>query len=258
LLTARLTSSLNGMADSLLRRSGLRRRIKLILVCGPWGSGTTAVAGMLAALGARGFGPYYLTFDPRTPNSYEFNPFRETVLRHACERTVTLKPTGARARRSDLRALHRRIEREEFGSYDVRGTVPVFFKYPLSALMIPDICEAFDTRLIYVVRPLEEIEQTRRRRGWGMQFGRAGAEILYAAMHRAAEAQSTPVLEIDFRRLVASRGEQANELAQFAGLTPTAQSLKEAVQFVRSEGSVGPNAHPNNSRTNNWTIRFQV
>jgi hypothetical protein len=43
--------------------------MKLLLVCGPFGSGTTAVAGLLARLGAIGFGPYYQPADERTPTA---------------------------------------------------------------------------------------------------------------------------------------------------------------------------------------------
>jgi hypothetical protein len=203
---------------------------------------------MLAALGAEGFGPYYATSDPRTQNSYEFNAFREIILRHASEGRVALKPNTPPAR-SALRLLHRRIEQQEFGSYEVGGTVPVFFKYPLSALLIPEICETFDTHLVYVIRPLEDIEHTRQRRGWGWQFGGVGAEILYKAMHRAAPLQSHPILEVDFPALLLNRAHHARELAHFAGLMPSVESLQAAVDSVRSENKTGPGIHSNSSRT---------
>jgi hypothetical protein len=204
---------------------------------------------MLSALGAQGFGPYYVTSDLRTQTSFEFTAFRETVLRHASEGTVARTSDSARAVRISLRLLHRRIERQEFGPYESRGSVPVFFKYPLSALLIPQICQTFDTRLVYVVRPLEDIEQTRRRRGWGWQFGRAGAEILYREMLSAAQSQSHPILEIDYPRLLASRTAQARELAHFAGLTPSARSLEDAIQFIRSADAPDLSAHSSNSCT---------
>lgn len=42
--------------------------MKLLLVCGPYDSGTSAAAGLLANLGAVGLGPYHRTNDPRTLN----------------------------------------------------------------------------------------------------------------------------------------------------------------------------------------------
>ena len=56
-----------------------RPRLKVILVCGPFGSGTSVVAGLLDRMGAFGLGPYFETDDPKTANSYESVPFRETI-----------------------------------------------------------------------------------------------------------------------------------------------------------------------------------
>ena len=49
--------------------------IKLILVCGPFGSGTTAVAGVLAGLGLPGIEPF-VSNDEHTPNTFESIAFR--------------------------------------------------------------------------------------------------------------------------------------------------------------------------------------
>ena len=114
--------------------------MKLLLVCGPWGSGTTAVAGLLERLGAVGFGRYFHTRDPRTPNSYEFLPFRELVARFASESTVSLRDGVAEEVQAALRDFRRRIERHEFGPYDSATSPPIFLKYPLSALVVPQIC----------------------------------------------------------------------------------------------------------------------
>jgi hypothetical protein len=45
--------------------------MKLILVTGPWSSGTTAVAGMLHEMGLNGIAPFFQTNDERTKNSFE-------------------------------------------------------------------------------------------------------------------------------------------------------------------------------------------
>ena len=61
--------------------------MKVLLICGPYGSGTSAVAGMLANLGAMGLGPYWQTNDPRTPDSYELLAFKEMLLELISEET---------------------------------------------------------------------------------------------------------------------------------------------------------------------------
>jgi hypothetical protein len=62
--------------------------IRALLVSEPWGCGTTAVAGLVARLGAASFRPHFSSHDPRTPITYEFVPFRDAVRRHdgSCNR----------------------------------------------------------------------------------------------------------------------------------------------------------------------------
>jgi hypothetical protein len=219
------------------RMKPLRRvlRIKLLLICGPWGSGTTAVAGMVARLGAQGFGPYLRTPDERTPVSYEFIHFRATILRYASEDTLAARPGGAEAALDGMRDLHRRIELQEFGPYDPRGPAPIFFKYPLSALLLPQICAVFDTLLIYVMRPLEHIERTRLRRKWRASEGRAGAEIIYQAMDDFKRLQSHPTLTVNYADLLARPADCATEISRFAALEPDPVSFKEAIAFVQPQ-----------------------
>jgi tetratricopeptide (TPR) repeat protein len=137
-----------------------RARLNVILICGPWGSGTSVVAGLLDRLGAFGLAPYFETKDLKTANSYESMPFREIILRYASQPSLSLIPCAPGALQSDLQSLQTRIEEQEFGPYDLHSPKPIFLKYPLSALLIPQICEVFDTKLIYVIRPLEDIART--------------------------------------------------------------------------------------------------
>jgi hypothetical protein len=141
--------------------------MKLLLVCGPFGSGTTAVAGLLARLGAVGFGPYYQPADERTPNSHELIAFRDLMLTLASEETTTL-PQGIDVKTA-LYTFRDRIANQEFGAYGSSAGIPIFPKHPLSALILPQLCAAFETRLIYLVRPVRDIEASRRRRKWGAQ-----------------------------------------------------------------------------------------
>ena len=154
--------------------------MKLLLICGPWGSGTSVVAGLLERLGAIGFGPYAITIDERTANSYELNAFRDSVQAFASEQTLSLKP-GIDVT-AELRKFHDRIVNQELGPYDDKSGRPIFLKYPLSALVIPQICQVFETRLIYVLRPPRDIEATRMRRMWSQQFGAKGSEVIYSRM----------------------------------------------------------------------------
>jgi hypothetical protein len=221
------------VVDWLDARVTLGRRVKLILVCGAWGAGTSAVAGMLANLGAQGFGAYLLLSDPRTPVTYEFIPFRDMIRRLVSERAVVLLLGAEKVAPIALRRFQRRIKNQEFGPYDIRGSVPIFLKYPASALLLPQICSVFDTRLIYVTRSLDDIERTRMRRKWPRQFGRAGAEIIYSAMNRFELLHPHRILKLSFADLTDAPAKCAQALAHFAGLEPDPIALKRAVDFIR-------------------------
>ena len=204
--------------------------LEIVLVCGPWSSGTTAVAGVLARLGVKGLPPYLGTVDERTPNSHESVAFRSVIDEVASESTVavTASPQVLRER---LRAFGERVQRQEHGAY---GGGPLFFKYPLSALVIPAICEVFPTRLIYVLRPIQDIEATRARRNWGLHTGAQGAHILYGAMFSALVEQRIPMpLMIRFVELLEDPASATREIARFVGLDVGPQRLDAAAAFVR-------------------------
>ena len=103
-------------------------------------------------MGAFGIGPYLLTTDTKTRNSYKSIPFAKVINPYISGETLAFKPGAQEAVRSDLQNLRRRIEQQEFGPYDIRSSKVIFFKNQAAALFIPEICEVFDLKLIYVVR----------------------------------------------------------------------------------------------------------
>src|SRR5438132_2951901 len=100
--------------------------MKLLLVCGPWCSGTTTVAGLLERLGAIGFGPYVQINDSKRPNSYEFIPFRDTLQAFVSLRTLSPVPNSEQDLKSGLQMLRARMENQEFGAYDPNSRLPIF------------------------------------------------------------------------------------------------------------------------------------
>ncbi len=206
--------------------------MKTLLVSGPWGSGTTAVAGLLARLGAVGFGPYLASNDPRTQNTYEFLPFREIVRRYVSVPELSFREPGPGAAEGELRELRSRIERQEFGPYRNAPASPIFLKSPPSALLLPQICRVFDVHLICVMRPLEQIEQSRLRRGWPAVHGRLGAEVIYRHIAGALDSLACPYLRIDYSDVVTSPAETVRRLGQFASLGTTPEQTRQAVDFV--------------------------
>lgn len=208
--------------------------MKLILVCGPWSSGTTAVSGMLDQLGLDGVGPFFRTNDALTKNSFESIAFRAVINQLASEGTLKLKlpPKETLAALQNFRV--QLVERsEEHQAQTGAEASPIFLKYPLSALLIPQICKVFDTRLIYVLRPTAAIEATRARRNWPGNYGALGANILYSKMFQVMVDLAIPTLMVRYPELLAAPLQHAKQLAQYCGLSTDAAKLKAAAQFVR-------------------------
>jgi len=206
------------------------------VVCGPFGSGTSAVAGLLDRLGAIGFGPYFRTNDERTPNSFELLPFRETVQALVSEETLSLG-NGARDRAPAVfEQLRARIENQELGHYDSRRDNPIFLKYPPAALLIPELGEAFAAKFIYVLRPIEEIEETRRRRNWPSRFGAPAANAIYARMFDALVKSTYPTLVLRYSELLGDPLKAARAVASFAAIPAGSKRLHDAAAFIRQAG----------------------
>ncbi|MBC8127846.1 MAG: hypothetical protein H8M99_11960 [Gloeobacteraceae cyanobacterium ES-bin-144] len=148
-------------------------RPKLLLVCGTWGGGTTALAGMLAALGIKSPVPLHGVTDERTMNTFESILFREAVMSVVSEEFMKLTVSRADALQSMIAFRDRLLEQQQREGWLDDGK-PIFLKYPLSALLIPELCQVFETRLIYVIRPLKDVEASRRRRGWPANAGEKG------------------------------------------------------------------------------------
>lgn len=205
--------------------------MQLILVCGPWSSGTTIVASMLEQLGLRGLPPYFITRDPRTPNSFESMDFRRLIGELVDENTLRMRVDWSRAQQRLLEFRNSLEQRSD------DAVPPLFLKYPPSALLIPEICQAFATRLVYVLRPMRAIEATRERRNWDIQFGAAGAQVLYPQMFQALVDHEFPTHLVRYTELLRDPLAHAGQLARFCGLPADAGVIARAAALVRTHGA---------------------
>jgi hypothetical protein len=202
--------------------------MQLVLVCGPWSSGTTVVAGLLERLGLHGLPPYFVTSDPRTPNSFESLAFRRLIGELVDEDTLRMRVDWPVAQQR-LLEFRKRLEEQADG-----GAVPLFLKYPPSALLIPEICRAFTTRLVYVLRPMQAIEATRERRHWQAQFGAAGAQVIYPAMFQALVDHEFPTHLVRYTELLRDPAAHVDQLARFCGLPADGGAIAHAAALVRA------------------------
>jgi hypothetical protein len=173
--------------------------------------------------------------DPLTANSHELVAFRDLLRSVTSERTLTLTAAGEVT--TALEHFRNRIIRQEFGAYDEKSATPIFLKHPLAALIIPQICAAFDTRLVYLIRPLRDIETSRQRRKWDAQYGAKGAGIIYSQMFNALINHTFPTTLVRYAELIQRPLDHARGLASFAGLNSSADVVREAAAFVRGRPS---------------------
>ena len=206
--------------------------VKLLLVCGPWGSGTTAVAGLMQRLGISGLEPYFETRDERTQNSYESILFRDVMVGLVNEETLSLRSGADSMVDSELSKF--RDQLPDVAATTVQARHPIFLKHPLSAMFLPQICRLFDSRLIYVVRPIADIEETRRRRDWRPEFGARGAEIIYSHMFQTFVEYEFPTIIVRYSELLASPEQHARTLSEFADLPSDQAAIKRAAAFIKN------------------------
>ncbi|MRD47232.1 hypothetical protein GHT07_08070 [Caenimonas koreensis DSM 17982] len=207
------------------------KRIPVVLVCGPWSSGTSAVAGMLAKAGLFAPGPYLAVNDPKTPATYEMKAFQQLMKSLASEATMELTATPKQI----LQALRDFRDNTLQPLWEKEGGVsagPVLLKHALSALMLPQLSQVFDVKVVSVVRPLDAIEATRVRRSWMPTMGSAGARVVYRNVFEYFVAATTPFITVRYSEVIANPAKAVDELASFCGLQMTAARKKEAIAFV--------------------------
>ncbi len=194
----------------------------LILVIGPWGSGTTVVMQILSELGALVPTPHVVTFDERTPNSWETTAFNRFVGTVAAEDTATLTQPeailpGLQVIHAELQALSTSMQR------------PIALKYALAATILPQLSAVFALKLIYVTRPIEGIKATHARRGWYRHLGPEGAIRIQKCMADYAAQAKHPIHRIHFPDLIERPSQLISELAAFVSL-PDRSSAQQVVR----------------------------
>jgi len=206
--------------------------MKLILVCGPWSSGTTAVSGMLEKLGVVGVPPYFRTNDERTKNSYESTLFRDYVDKLVSDKTltVTAKPEEIL---SQVQLLKEELIEKYLDQENLNKEITFFLKYPLSAFLINELTSQFNTKLIYVLRPFSSIEKTRMRRSWTKQFGQEGAQAIYSRMFSVMINRIHPTMIIRYDEMIKNPVVVAKRLSEFAGVSSNEEQVNNAINFIR-------------------------
>ncbi len=199
--------------------------VKVVFICGPWGSGTSLVAELAESIGLAGLPPYFASYDPRTVNTFESNRFRALLMSLASEETVSLFSEDRGHIRDALSALARELA-------DAVPAATYFLKHALACLVLPELAEVFDARFVFVARPLEDIERSRARRNWPLAFGEKGAVKLYAKMFDFFAGSDAPILFLKYPDLLRNPAPVIDSLIAFCDVEP-ARSRQELLNKIR-------------------------
>lgn len=205
------------------------KKPRLVLICGPWSSGTSAVAGIFDAAGLNGLPPYFRTNDEKTKNSFESIAFRRIIDQLASDADLSLK-LSVEERCNKLIDFAQQLLTKYPGADE---TTKLFLKYPLSALTIRELNRAFNLRLIYVLRPIKNIEATRVRRGWTEIFGAKGASTIFSKMFDVLINMNIPTFVMKYDLLLSNPERFTRDMLQFVGLNLTDEQISNAAGFVK-------------------------
>ena len=201
----------------------------IALVCGPWGSGTSALCAVLNALGVHAEGPFFQTNDPLTPACFEMLAFNKLVNRLVDESTLECKhPSNViKQQLLEFRDQHFTIQPNKCSAIQL-------LKTPACSALLPELQNIFSLRLLVCLRDFEAIEHSRQRRGWPEHLGQVGAERIYHQLLNFISSSDAPALFVRHRDLIKPEplSNLIINLSDFLALKPTLQQRQLAIKVV--------------------------
>jgi len=207
--------------------------MKLILVAGSWGSGTTAVTGALDSLGIPTFGPHFQSSDPRTRNTFELGYFRELIHKYVDLSTLKHKNNYHDEFKPALEQFRTQLENTAWPDLPSSTNKILALKMPLSSVCIPEICSVFKTKIIMVHRPFEEIEASRIRRSWPSLYGSLGAQCIYNKMFSDIFTHKLSFLGISYGDFINNTYQSLEKIIGYCDINSFHGNLERAAAFVR-------------------------
>jgi hypothetical protein len=206
--------------------------LKTIFVFGPYGSGTTAVTGVLMRLGGRTSGSLSKTNDPRTPTSLEDMGFKEMLHQLINEDNLSYRPEITEL--SVLETLNKfRMALWQDSQKDPENSYPYILKQPMACILVTQIAKVFNpTKIVYVTRPLPDIEKSRIRRKWPEAFGAKGAHYLYQFLMGSVVDFATKPVWIHYSELENHAESVVDKLASLLDAPVTADNRKDAIAWL--------------------------
>jgi hypothetical protein len=204
-----------------------RKCVMRVAVLGLYNSGSTAIAGMLAALGINMGPPYWTGWGyPEHVSYYEPHDLGHHLRIWWDEPRLIERVCSAHR----VEFFRRWIELQEVAGYGA----PCGAKHPLLSLSAVDVLKAWgpETRFVWAYRPLDESIEGLKRRAWFEGFDPVAIQCrLWDALH-AASARISP-LRLDWSQVKANPRRAVDALCEFTAITPSAAQRATAAAFVR-------------------------
>ena len=210
---------------------------QIVLISGPWGSGTTALCKLIARLEINTPGPYFQTNDPRTRSSYEMLEFNRLINKCVDEKTLTKKLSDTEIENL-IASFSERKELEPANRLTA-------LKTPASSAILNEFSEHFSPRLIICLRDYEAIEASRIRRGWPAHFGVEGAKKIYSQLNEFIANTDTPFLFVRYSDLTdqSTVRQTVGEIIRFLDIHPPTQCIDSAIASIRTNYSASKPPH---------------
>jgi len=205
-------------------------KMKLLLVCGPWGSGSSALTGLLANAGFFAPEPYHSVPDPLTPETFETDAFRLALSPFVSE--YDLKKIG---HSNDVIISLLNFKKDFLDK--LQNKLPVdkpFFmlKHPTSAFFLDELLEIFDIKILIVLRNYRDIETTRDRRGWPSCFGIEGATVIYNKIFYFLTNNPINFHSIRYADLITKPTQVLSEISCFLDITLSHEEINRSEKFI--------------------------
>jgi hypothetical protein len=206
------------------------RKNKVLLICGPWGSGSSALTGFLANAGFFAPEPYHTVPDPLTPKTFETDAFRLALAPFISE--------------SDLIKTHKSNDIIESlnlfqnvfllsKNKDLPKEKPFFLlKHPTSIFFLDELFLVFDVHLVCINRSLIDIENTRIRRNWPSCYGKEGASVIYDKFFNYVKDNNKIFLSLSYESLLSKPESILVEVAKFLGVSFSDEEISNAKIFI--------------------------
>ena len=200
---------------------------KFIIILGSWGSGTTALARVLSALNVNFCPPFFQTNDIRTKNSFESTRFRAVIEKSLKENDPNLFQCPTPNLIKDLDAFRQEIINSEKES-DIIG-----LKMPLASLCVKELNQVFKPHFLVVHRPLDQIETSRKRRGWPAIYGSQGAKYIYHQLFFSLIDEHVSFLNIAYNQILNNTESEIYRIASFCNIKIDSHLIEEASKEIR-------------------------